>query len=341
MYDISNYGTLWLVNETSTPPFSTFYQIQTPGVVTSLPLPVPTGVGLQGVGLETVQHDYQQPYIQSFNLSVEQQLPGSTVLSVAYAGSRGMHLWQVLQGNPRCPTRAPSVPFGCNGVTNTITTDGSYFWTSSGAQSPRQNNFWGASSVTSSTGVSWYNALQVNLKKQMTHGLQFQTAYTWSKALDTAQGQKFTDSVSRVGSGNSNVFAQNPFERGLEWAPAGFDAAHNLRFNMLYRLPGAELQGLVGKVLGGWWFGTIIAAQTGSPFHPTVAADRARAGVSGRNAVRPNYVTAENIATAQPGAVIYDPDTVITGDPNNWFNANMFTLAPLGTVGNVGRHFLR
>jgi hypothetical protein len=226
-------------------------------------------------------------------------------------------------------------------VTNTITTDGSYFWTSSGAQSPRQNNFWGASSVTSSTGVSWYNALQVNLKKQMTHGLQFQTAYTWSKALDTAQGQKFTDSVSRVGSGNSNVFAQNPFERGLEWAPAGFDAAHNLRFNMLYRLPGAELQGLVGKVLGGWWFGTIIAAQTGSPFHPTVAADRARAGVSGRNAVRPNYVTAENIATAQPGAVIYDPDTVITGDPNNWFNANMFTLAPLGTVGNVGRHILR
>ena len=37
----------------------------------------------------------------------------------------------------------------------------------------------------------------------------------------------------------------------------------------------------------------------------------------------------------------YDPSTVITGNPNNWFNPLMFQLGNVGFLGNVQRGLLR
>src|ERR1019366_7105828 len=58
---------------------------------------------------------------------------------------------------------------------------------------------------------------------------------------------------------------------------------------------------------------------------------------------RPDRVTSANLAAAlvlNPKAVVYDPGTVITGNPNQWYNPNMFTLQTAGTLGNVGRNTL-
>src|SRR5438445_11839850 len=37
----------------------------------------------------------------------------------------------------------------------------------------------------------------------------------------------------------------------------------------------------------------------------------------------------------------YNPDKVITGDPNMWYNPLMFRLGPAGFLGNAGRGILR
>jgi hypothetical protein len=210
-----------------------------------------------------------------------------------------------------------------------------------------------------SSGASWYNAMQANLKKAMSHGLQFQATYTWSKALDNSQGQKFTDKVSRPGSGASALQAQNPFDRRAEWAASDFDIQHNFRFSATFRLPGPRQEGFLSKALGGWWLGSIASWQTGSPFHPGGGPQTLSGG-----SARPNYVTAANVdyarANGQPDAEIFDPNRVIIGKPDHWFNANMFTIAPqdpatcsygvvlangkcssFGTLGNVGRNILR
>jgi hypothetical protein len=41
-----------------------------------------------------------------------------------------------------------------------------------------------------------------------------------------------------------------------------------------------------------------------------------------------------------PKAVVFDPNTVILGSPNQWFNPNMFTTNPAGYHGDVSRNIL-
>jgi len=48
--------------------------------------------------------------------------------------------------------------------------------------------------ATTSQSRSWYNALQVGVQKRLTNGLQFQSAYTWSKVFGTTQGLINNDS---------------------------------------------------------------------------------------------------------------------------------------------------
>ena len=92
--------------------------------------------------------------------------------------------------------------------------------------------------------------------------------------------------------------------------------------------------------------GKYCFSQTGYPFSPVLGTDREQSGIGGAASGidRPDYVTSTNLAAVkangQPNAVLYDPNTVITGQPGQWFNANMFTLPAVGSPGNVGRNSL-
>jgi hypothetical protein len=130
---------------------------------------------------------------------------------------------------------------------------------------------------------------------------------------------------------------------------------------MMYHFPLKEGDGLVANVVNGWWVGNIVALQTGYPFTPVVSANRSldANGTSSYN----DYVninTAASIAatfpstcTSMPGQPVtganpclytpipYDQKTVITGNPNQWFNPAMFSLGPVGYLGNAARDMLR
>src|SRR5207247_1685862 len=53
--------------------------------------------------ISITQHDIRQPYLMQWNLSLDQQLPGSVGLSVSYVGTRGLHLWGQGDVNPCIP----------------------------------------------------------------------------------------------------------------------------------------------------------------------------------------------------------------------------------------------
>ena len=46
-------------------------------------------------------------YMAQYNLTVQQQLPGRMALTVAYVGSRGIHIRRVVEGNPVIPCNMP------------------------------------------------------------------------------------------------------------------------------------------------------------------------------------------------------------------------------------------
>ena len=54
--------------------------------------------------MQTADYYLKNPYLLKWNLTVERQLPAGIGLQVAYVGTRGMHLYQVIEGNPNLPT---------------------------------------------------------------------------------------------------------------------------------------------------------------------------------------------------------------------------------------------
>lgn len=359
LYDLANIGGVFGLAGLATPPYATSFVVTptTGGPATlTLPFPIPASTGtLQGTAPTSINRDYNSPHMFDYNLAIERQLPWEMILNVAYAGSRGLNLWQpVSEANPFCPTQNTFVPQGCSGITNVVS-GANPVWAN--AKAPRLNPFFSNFSLFGTAGVSWYNALQVNLTKHLGHGLQFQVAYTYAKLLDDTEGISNSDT-----SGSTTNQVENPFNPKLDWGPANFDVRHNLKVNVLYHLPNAGDKNFFTKLGNGWWTGSIVSFQTGMPFSPTLSTDREQAGLTGTNGglERMSYVTTANVGAVTAAAVaaglttcpanasgcipynpvVYNHKTVITHSVQQWFNPNMFTLQPVGTIGDVSRNIL-
>ena len=105
---------------------------------------------------------------------------------------------------------------------------------------------------------SYYNGLQVEWTKRLSRGLNFQAAYTWSKAIDT------TSEATFVGTGDTNSTGPNQrISRGL----SRFDTRHRLTVFGTYRSPFfREQSGFVGQALGGWTVSMVMKLVSGTPF---------------------------------------------------------------------------
>ena len=137
-----------------------------------------------------------------------------------------------------------------------------------------------------------------------------------------------------------------PLNTSVDRGPACFNILNNWEINVLYHFPDpVKSSGFFSKVANGWFMSSIVSIQSGQPFSPITANNRSNSGVlQGGQGDRPDINTAARLAaypcTSQPGQtpagnnpcaytpVLYNPKTVITGDPNNWVNGAMFSLPP-------------
>ncbi len=315
--------------------------------------------------LQTMAYDLDQPRSAQYNLTVEQQMPLGIGLALSYVGFRGIHLWQVREGNPIPPNDiingSPAwFPYLCGGVASVVPCPAPVATVPNPAYR-RINPGYASVILIKTSADSWYNSLQVVLKKRLSRGLEFQSAYTWSKSLDTTQGQSyFADCTDQGG-----LEGTSPFNSRLDKGPSCFDLRHNWHLNLLYYFPNINSDRLAAKLLRGWWVGNIVTVRTGFPFTPLVSVARSNNAVfagQGTTGIvdRPNVGTdttsgtfrCSGTASAFPGAppcsngsvtyqfIPYDKEKVITGDPNGWFNPLMFRLAPTGFLGNAARGML-
>jgi hypothetical protein len=220
----------------------------------------------------------------------------------------------------------------------------------------RNNPYFTSALFITSPSNSWYNGLQVLAIKRMSHGLDFQASYTYSRAIDTTAGQMFNTDCGTGQVGTAVGF--HPSNLLLDKGVSCSDVPHYMRLSMLYRLPTIGSGSSFARLLNGWRIGNIVTLSQGNPFTPLVTQDRSFSGViTQSNSTPPSLnssavsaVTIPNSSgftcgTAHPEVcynwVPYDPKTVMTGDPNHWFNPLMFGEAPLGTIGNTPRDVLR
>ncbi len=262
-------------------------------------------------------HTINPSYEEKFNLTVERELPGNMSLTLGYVGGRGIHLWILASGNAAFSTLVNGRPF-----------------VAAGARRPNPNT--GPGAINYSAGQSFYNALQVQLKKRFTRNFQFQTSYTWSKNMDdSTTGGVATDYLEGDISQPYNPKA----DRGLSALHVG----QNFVANGVYSLPSPAKSGIAAGLLGGWQISEIFTAASGLAFNPLItgynALDLARQ--SGRQ--RPELVAGRNNANIVGGNTAGCPGTVAgqeLGRPNLYFDPCAFFLPPPGFYGSLGRNML-
>jgi hypothetical protein len=356
-YDVGNLGGAFVNEAFGSYPAISYTFTNPANAVVTFPIAPPTVDSIlssnQANSAVTIYYGAGQPYNIQYNLVVQRQLAMNIAISLAYVGTRGVHLWQQLEGNPTIPTAlasgiqywSASIPFCQIGAIPTC----------------RINPNFGSVNTNNTVGVSHYDSLQVVVGKRLGSGLEAQGAYTYGHSLDTPIGQLISSDCAGAPGMDVGVSSNT---RAYDYGPSCFDVRHNLRLSLLYHFPDLESNGLVSKLVNGWWTGNIIALQTGFPFTPILATNRSNSGnlTAAPDRVDINDRAIEHgtvLTNAEGGAYVaaanfipYNPHMVITGNPNQWFNPNMFHMQPMvpcpnnvtltcGTLGNAARGILR
>lgn len=235
------------VDQTST--FQTPYTVAlTPGAWRLLsPTAVPATV-------TAVAENSDVPFVEQYNLEVERQLPWKLVGELGYVGTRGTRLEEGRNIN-RAYLASPQNPI--NGVTTNSTASANLE-----ARVPYQGFSPTGVTLIETYGFSDYNSMQFTMKRQMSHGIYVQGAYTWSRALTSVTGGDGTNGVFEGGSGNSN----DPDNRYDRWGPAGYDRTNRLVIAYTWALPSWKNGNSFARaVTKGWKLDGTTTFQSGKP----------------------------------------------------------------------------
>jgi hypothetical protein len=370
-YDLGNIGTALGQTANGSLPFAGLVDVnpgpgsaQIPSIqsweatlgTTGFPLPIPDQVRAfytpdkLGVFTPTfIDYNWESSYMIQYNASVQQQLPWDMALGVAYVGNHGVHLPMVRDGNPIPPTS-----FGPCGDPASVCVGGQVpFWDNGAPNYSNLNPNFASDINVATSASSRYNALQVVLQKRAGHGLELEGTYTRSRVTDETQGQSNVQDCQTSG----GLLGVYPLDNSVDKGPACFNIRNNWEINVLYHLPNLMKEnGALARITNGWYMSSIISIQSGQPFTPVMATNRSNSGVlQGGQGDRPDINTPALIAkyfnpsvcTSMPGQppagsnpcvytpIPYNPNTVITGDPNNWFNGAMFSVPPI-TLSPIG-----
>jgi hypothetical protein len=187
----------------------------------------------------------RDPYIQQWNFAIQKVVGGVLSLEGAYVGNKGTKL------EFSRPVNVPA-PGSGNIQARRMWTDFSAGW------------------LVENSAYSNYNAFQGKAEIKTWHGLSFLGSYTWGKAIDnlSADRQDFSD-VDPDNHRNN---------KGL----ADFDVRHRLVWSGNYLLPLARGMKGLGYVIRDWEVGSIVTAQSGSPFSTGTGKDTANTGMNQR-----------------------------------------------------------
>jgi hypothetical protein len=188
-----------------------------------------TVAGAAGLAPATVDHGFDNAYVQSWNFNVQREVRPGLGVTAGYFGSKGTHLR--ISRNLNQPVNGVR-PFAKLSATSPI----------------RPNAALGNVTQIESTGNSSYNALWLTADKRLARGLQFKASYTFSKSIDY-------NSLNSQG-----IIVQNSYDLRNSRGLSDYDARHRFVVNAIYLLP---FEG--NQLVEGWQLSTIVQAQSGNP----------------------------------------------------------------------------
>jgi hypothetical protein len=254
--------------------------------------------------------EYHPPrnYVMQWNASVQRILAPDLVLSLAYAGSRGVHMFSL----------ANDVDI----VLPTLTPAG-YLFPSPVGTGTRLNPAVGSIRQLTWGDGSNYNSLQARLQQKSRHGFELQGAFTWQKSIDGYSSSIFP---TQFQNSTSTLFINRHLNRGV----SDFNVGRVAVISGLWELPKSRAAlPLLRALANGWQVGGIFTASDGMPFTPLIAGDAA-----GENSASTYDV---------PNRVVGPTCTHLTnvGNPSRYINTACYSFpVPANLLGNAGRNSL-
>lgn len=256
----------------------------------------------------SIEYDPPRNYVMQWNASVQRLLTPNLTLLIAYAGSRGVHMFSVFND--------------ADIVVPTYTPQGYLFPSPVGSGTRLNPNFGSIRQLTWGDGSS-YNSLQFRLHNEFSHGFQAQGSFTWQKSIDGYSSSVFP---TQFQNSVSTLFIDRHLNRG----PSDFNIGRVAVLNGLWELPKlSNLPRFLSVLANGWEIGGIFAVSDGLPFTPLISGDAA-----GANSASPYDV---------PDRVVGPACTHLTnpGNPSQYINLSCYTFpVPANRLGNAGRNSL-
>jgi hypothetical protein len=259
LFDVLPLPYQFILMTTQSAPFFSYTAISNPGPGTFFTGPLAiTSNSLRSTYVDS--HD-KRNYIMQWNLNVQQQLTPTLAAMVAYVGSRGIHQpFKVDESDLVIPTKTPYGYLWPQVDANGNLTTGP----NAGNQPTPINPNFGSVRGIFYEGHSYYNALEAQLAKRMSHGLQVQGTYTWGKSMDTSSASVAGDTF-----GNS-ISSLHWFDMRLSRGLSDFNVGRTLVVNGSWELPTPTSFAAPAQwALGGWELGLIFTASDGVPFSAT------------------------------------------------------------------------
>lgn len=282
--------------------------------------------GLEGQTVQYIQPNSGMPYAQEVTLNVQRQLPGSFLLDLGFANSRGVRLatasYDLNQLSPQYYSLGSAlnqqVPNPYAGIVSGVYGGPTITRQQSLRPYPYYNNI----NVTyPREGIASYNALLLTVEKRYSAGLVLLASYTFSKLIDQPD-LSFTTSQANGDQVNLNAtYRLGNFNRNLDKSLDPTDNARHFVFSAVYELPFGpgkrfETSHLPLRILGyGWQLNTVTTLQGGLPL-----------AITGAN----NFIASQPNSTGVSAAL---PNPSI----GEWFNTAAFVNPPSYAIGNVAR----
>jgi len=265
------------------------------------------------------------PYVQSWDLSVQREIARATTLEVNYIGTHAVHLL-----DRRNIAQPNSIPASSLAFCQAQNASGIYInitqapcTVASRLPYPNFNGFYIDSDWH---GYSHYNAMNVKFEHRA-GDLAVTSVFTWAKSMDDKSAAA---GVGATGSGYQGTMDNH--DPSLDYGPSDFDVDHRFVSSFVYQLPighGKKLAGGVGRaanlLVGGWEITGITTFQTGFPYSITA------------NDINSLLDTQFQRASYTPGCDIHANLTA----QFQRVNPACFTQPALGVYGDTARNYLR
>jgi len=201
-----------------------------------------------------VEQNPHRSYVEQWSLNVQHELFPTFTVTAGYVGSHGVHL----------PFHADEI----NDIQPTATSAGFLWPLTVGNGSRLFPHIGGQVSTVQWSSSSTYHGLNLSAIKRLSHGLQLQGSYTYSKSIDTGSsgiaGDTFGNSVSSL------PLFDPKLRRGL----SDFDVRNLGVINAIYLVPSPANWSAVPRwFASGYEIGGIYTISNGLPFTPTIGGD--------------------------------------------------------------------